>query len=356
MSRKFIPFTKIGQYRQTVRDVQKAAQYQGMDADGNAIMDRTATLPTMEFKGTVKLHGTNAGVGSDDEGLIWAQSRKNVITVEKDNAGFAFFVDSHKDVFDEMHTELRTANNLTDERVIIFGEWCGGNIQKGVALNGLDKMFVIFAVKIAPLDDEADNYYLTEDKWEQLKSPENKIYNINDFESYTVKIDFNEADRARNEMIEIMQKVEKECPVGKAFGRGDNDEDNTTGEGNVWVGWGCDGNRYIFKVKGEEHSASKVKTLAPVDIEKLNSISEFIEFSVTENRLNQAIEQVFTTESKTPDVKSTGDFLRWVVNDITAEEMDTMVENNLEPKDVNKHISAKSRKWFHEFLNKEAGL
>ena len=26
----------------------------------------------------------------------------------------------------------------------IYGEWCGGNIQKGVAINGLNKMFVIF--------------------------------------------------------------------------------------------------------------------------------------------------------------------------------------------------------------------
>jgi hypothetical protein len=32
-----------------------------------------------------------------------------------------------------------------------------------------------------------------------------------------------------------------------------------------------------------------------------------------------------------------GDVIRWVVTDITKE-MDTMVENKIEPKDVNKYI------------------
>jgi hypothetical protein len=34
-----------------------------------------------------------------------------------------------------------------------------------------------------------------------------------------------------------------------------------------------------------------------------------------------------------------GDVIRWVVTDITKEEMDTMVENKIEPKDVNKYVS-----------------
>jgi len=38
--------------------------------------------------------------------------------------------------------------------------------------------------------------------------------------------------------------------------------------------------------------------------------------------------------------------LRWVVNDIIKEEMDTMVKNNIEPKEVNKFISEKTRKMF----------
>ena len=345
---KFIGFTKIGQYRQVIGDVKHTAQFKGMDDDGNMIMDRTATLPTLPFKSTVKLHGTNAGVAMGNDGDMWYQSRKGIITPTKDNAGFAFFADSHKDVFWNMITEIRKKENIHNDDIVVFGEWCGGNIQKGVAINGLDKMFVIFAVKVAPLDDDIPNYYLHEDIWKDYSYPEHNIFNINDYETNIIDIDFNHPDLSRNVMIDIMTEVEKECPVGKAFGR-KLGEDDTTGEGNVWCGW-YNGTRLIFKIKGEKHSVSKVKTLAPVDIEKLNSITSFVDYAVTVNRLNQGIEQVFTTESKTPDMNSTGDFLRWIVNDITSEEMDTMVENKLEPKDVNKAISVFARKWYFNFL------
>jgi len=346
---KFISFSKIGQYRNVIKDVIHTAQYVGMDNDGNIIMNMDADLPTLIFKGTVKLHGTNAGVAMSGDGEMWYQSRKNVITPMKDNAGFAFFADTNKELFKNMIMDIRKKENIVDETIVVFGEWCGGNIQKGVAISGLDKMFVIFAVKVVPTNEEDSNYYLHEDVWAEYTYPDHKIYNINDFETYTVDINFNHPELARNDMIDIMEKVEKECPVGKAFGRGENDDDNTTGEGNVWVGW-YKGNRYVFKIKGEKHSVTKVKTLAPVDVEKIKSIDKFVEYAVTENRLNQGIEQVFTIESKTPDMKQTGDFLRWVVNDVITEEMDTLAENGLEPKEVNKHISVAARKWYFNYL------
>ena len=51
-----------------------------------------------------------------------------------------------------------------------------------------------------------------------------------------------------------------------------------------------------------------------------------------------------------------GDLIRWVVNDIHSEELDTMKENNLEPKDVNKYISNDVRKRFMMHLDNEAGI
>ena len=346
--KKFIGFTKIGQYRQVVRDIMHIAQYQGMDENGEHIMNRGADLPTIPFKGTVKLHGTNAGVAMDGDGEMWYQSRKGIITPTKDNAGFAFFADSNKAIFENFINDIRVNALLTDETVVIFGEWCGGNIQKGVAINGLDKMFVIFAVKVVPIDDEKPNYYIHENNWDNCKAPDNRIYNINDFEHKTIDIDFNNPELSRNVMIDIMSEVEKECPVGKAFGR-KLDEDDTTGEGNVWVGW-YNNVRHIFKVKGEKHSVSKVKVLAPVDIEKINSVNSFVEYVVTANRLEQGIEQVFTSESKTPDMASTGTYLKWVLNDIMSEEMDTLIGNNLEPKDVNKSVMVASRKWYFNYI------
>ena len=360
MKPKFIRFSDIGQFRNVVRNIQQSATYIGTDENGNAMYDNTVKLPTITFTGTVKLHGTNAGVVFSPDGDMWVQSRKHIITPLKDNAGFATFVNSVSSVFDKFNTEIREQNpELKNRTIVFFGEWCGGNIQKGVAISGLPKMFVMFAVKVAELVDDNgevidEAYYLTNDKWKDFSSEDDKIYNINDYAQYSIDIDFENPRVAQEKMIEYVESVERECPVGRAFGRKPG-EDNTTGEGIVWVGW-YDGVRYVFKTKGQKHSSSKVKTLASVDVEKLKSINEFVEYAVTENRLNQAIEQVFTITSTEVDIRKTGDFLRWVVNDIIKEELDTLIENGLEPKDVNRDISKKARIWFMDYINKQVGL
>lgn len=51
-------------------------------------------------------------------------------------------------------------------------------------------------------------------------------------------------------------------------------------------------------MKGEKHSASKVKTLAAVDPERLVNITEFVEYAVTENRLEQGTQKVGLDRTK----------------------------------------------------------
>lgn len=80
-------------------------------------------------------------------------------------------------------------------------------------------------------------------------------------------------------------------------------------------------------------------------MDKLNSIKEFVDYAVTESRFNQAIEKVFGTKENM-DVKKMGDFIRWIINDVIKEETDTMAKNGIEPKDVNKYVSAKAREMF----------
>jgi hypothetical protein len=41
-----------------------------------------------------------------------------------------------------------------------------------------------------------------------------------------------------------------------------------------------------------------------------------------------------------------GEVMRWINEDIIKEETDTLVKNNLEPKDVNKYVSTKVREMF----------
>lgn len=317
-------FTHIKQFRNLISDVNH--EYDGLEK------------PILTFQGTTKLHGTNAGVCYDGNDM-WCQSRKNVITVEKDNSGFAFFVEANKEWFEE------TMKNLYDENYIVslYGEWCGGSIQKGVALNQLSKRFVVFAVKYTNKEDHEDHYYI---KPIISISKERDIYNIWDFKTWQVDIDFNNPGYAQNQIVDWVLEVEKECPFSKEFGV------SGIGEGIVFSCFHENGKReYLFKAKGEKHSASKVKTIAKIDPEVMESINSFVEYSTTENRLNQAIEQVFTIKGEAPRIEKTGDFLRWVIGDILREEIDTMKANNLEPKNVNKFISTKARIWFNEYLD-----
>lgn len=352
----FVSFTKIKDFKSVVRDISHVVSFDGLDAEGKPIYKSPNKIvyPTIRFTGTTKLHGTNASIVKDfNDGSIYYQSRRNIITPTNDNHGFAFFAESRKEIFKEFFNKLsgRISSTKEQPKVSIFGEFCGAKIQKGVAISGLEKMFVIFAVKVI---EGENNYYLPSSFWKDLKSHEDKIYNAYDFKTYELDIDFSKPKDYINILVKYTNEVEEECPVGKYFGR-IKDKDNTCGEGLVWEGW-FEGKRYIFKTKGEKHSSSKVKKIVSIDVEKVNSIREFVEYSVTENRLNQAIEQVFTINSIEPDRKYTGDFLRWLINDITTEEIDVLSENGLEPKEVNKEISKKAKNWFFDYLDSQIGV
>jgi len=336
---KFVKFPSIDQFRTIVKNVRSSASFVGLDENNEPIYDGTRTKPTIEFTGTIKLHGTNAGVGFDGTN-IWAQKRTGIITTEKDNMGFAFFVESNKEVFRKMFENMTFRGKM----IVMYGEWCGSSIQKGVAISELEKKFVIFDVK--SIDEEGEGEWYPVNEVAGLSSPDNKIYNIYDFPYYKLAIDFEHPELAQAQLIKITEEVEKECPFARQFGV------SGVGEGVVWRALHKE-NVHRFKVKGEKHSTSKVKTLAPIDIEKLKSIEAFVEYAVTENRLNQGIEMVFTSNGLDLDIRKMGDFLKWLMGDICKEEMDTMKGNNLEPKDIGKYVSNAGKKWLMEKLNKD---
>jgi len=315
-------YNSIEQFRNVIRKVKENHDYQGKDESGNAIYSHTSDYPTIKFRGTVKIHGTNAAVvkyKSDER--IEFQSRERVLSLEQDNAGFMLAM---------LNTNWIGALERFNfnEYVAVYGEWCGGNIQKGVAINGLPKMFIIFGIKI-------------DDVWIDLRADfqdnENNIYNILQFPTYEMDIDFNNPELSQNKLIELTMAVEEECPVGKFFGV------SGIGEGIVWTS--VDNEDFKFKSKGEKHSASKVKTLNAVDTESLEGLKEFVDLAVTENRLEQGI-QYLTEMGFSLDQKSTGQFLGWMVKDVIKEETDTIVANQFDAKKVKSAVSNKARIWF----------
>lgn len=336
--KKHISYPKIQQFRNVVTDLNHHISFTGLDNDGNAIYDHSIEKPTVTFKGTVKLHGTNASVCFNVENGFWSQSRSNIITPEKDNAGFAFFAETHKEAFMHLIETVMDEDDNIDESctVSIYGEWAGKGIQKGVGISELDKAFYLLGAKISKLGHEDHVSYWVDSS--SLRSDEDRIYNIEDFGTYSVDVDFNTPQLSQNKFTEITEAVEKECPVAKILGI-----EGGLGEGVVWTAE-YKNNSYKFKVKGEKHSVTKVKTLASVDVEKLNSIQEFVSYAVTKNRFDQAIENTFGKDEL--DIRKMGDLIRWMVGDITSEELDTMAKNNLEPKDVNKYIAQRAKEMF----------
>lgn len=342
--KKHISYPSIEQFRNVCSSIVRQATFEGLNAENNPIYNPGATKPIITFEGTVKLHGTNAGVSYNYNDGIWAQSRENIITAQKDNAGFAFFVDTHTNAFLSLFDKLVTNNDLdlNFKTLTIFGEWVGKGIQKGVAVSNLEKSLFIFGAKVSHPTDEQVSYWIdTAD----LRSPTDNIFNVRDYGVFNIDIDFNMPQLSQNNLIDLTVAIENECPIGKAFGF------EGTGEGIVFVGM-YKGSIHSFKSKGEKHSISKVKVLNPVDTEKLNSIADFVEYAVTENRFEQGIKIIFGEDK--PDVKGIADLMRWFINDIIKEESDTMANNNLEPKEIGKYVSNKVRGMFFDLLNKEA--
>lgn len=345
--KKLIKYSKTHQFREVVSSINRQVTYIGLDENGEAIYDKSIEKPIVEFKGTVKLDGSNCSVSYNSINNIWTQTKENIITVDVDHYGFSFFVEKNKNIFNGFFNKIAEENGVDTSvlNITIFGEWVGNEIQKRTAISKLSKRFFIFGVKISkPFDVVFKSYWVDSS---QLKSVDNLIFNVNDYKTFSVDVDFNNPQECLDKMIVSTKEVGEKCPIADSFGV------DGIGEGIVYTGE-FKGSRYLFKVVDKRHSVVKVKKEVTVDVEKLNSIQEFVEYSMTENRFNQAIESIFGVGEL--DIKRTGDLMRWIISDIASEEMDTMIENGLEPKEVNKYISNKARNMFLTKINNSLNL
>jgi hypothetical protein len=352
-----IEFPSINQFRSVIKHVKDNCAYVGKDEAGEAIFDLSKPLPTLSFKGTVKLHGTNAGIVYDvATKTISYQSRSRELYIGSDNAGFMLAMSKYEPQFFNNFNEI-IENELSYgydiAKVIVFGEWCGKGVQTGVAISEVPKMFVVFATKYIFTDGTTEWISIFEEDSDDCQHEIPNMYYIDEVGPvYTMDIDFNYPELAQNKMIDLTLAVEEECPVGKHF------EVSGVGEGIVWTcvtpGW--ETSEMWFKVKGEKHSVSKVRTLAAVDVEAVESIRQFVDATVSEARLEWAVWNLIHEQLKSVEMSSMGDFIRTVYNDILKEEMDTIVASQLDPKKLGGPISNKARPWFINKVNSGVGL
>lgn len=319
--RDVIKFCSIGQFRNFI----KTMQYLGWRK--------------INLIGTVKIHGTNSSVGLDlKDNSLFYQSRNRVLSLDDDNYDFAKYIEDNKTEFLKIFNEIKNKINTEKyDSIIIYGELAGKGIQNKVAVSQIDRFFAPFSI-IGVNKDTVDELDVKLSINESIR-----FYPVETFGVYNVQLDLDNVHLAQQEIKDLTISIENECPVGKYFGI------SGTGEGIVFTD---ETKQYSFKSKGEKHSVSKVKVIADVDIEKINKIKDFIDYSVTENRLNQGIEYL-KEMNKELDISSMGDFLRWLANDVLKEEQDVITENGLDNdlKAIMKSVSSKGRKWFMDKIN-----
>ena len=344
--KKHISFPSIEQFRNVIANINRQFNFVGLDDNNEPIYDQRLPKPVLTFTGTVKLHGTNAGVCYNAIDGFWAQSRENIITPEQDNAGFAFFAENNKAIFTDFSLKLAEKHgvDLNDNTISIFFEWAGSGIQKNVGISNIKKSAFVIGVKITPHVETDEERKIKSAYWvdsSYIKHPEKNIYNILDFPTYEIEIDFNHPELSVNKILDLTLEVEESCPVSKQLGV------EGIGEGIVFS---CQykGDVIRLKSKGDKHAGkSKVKTLKPVDDSKIAKLIELADKITPEWRLDQMLTSTFNLLNNGElDIKRLGEYIKNVNSDIVKEELQTISDAGVEFKDVVKYTSEISKKYF----------
>jgi tRNA-binding EMAP/Myf-like protein len=297
----------------------------------------TNTERKLSYVSKVKLHGTNAAIQIHPNGDIICQSRTEILSLTKDYKGFAKWASDNNEYFQKL---------VGKELVILYGEWCGTGIEKGVALSQIGKkIFAVFAIQYGGMFD-------INPKTIRNFLPENdNVYVIPFFNS--IHLDFaNLLDAQIQEMNSWVHQVEMCDPFVKEFfdisGLGEglvfyplpdnvdiNSEDKILIERSFYKD-------YVFKAKGEKHKVVKHKDPVQIDPEVAKSIEEFVDLFVTENRLEQIFNKV---ELK---LENTGKFLKLFSEDVLKESTAELDASKLTWKDVSAAVSVKARNWWME--------
>ncbi len=327
-----------------------------------------------------KLHGSNAAIQVRFDGpfstkqknyQVLAQSRSRIISSGDDNMGFARWMEDTMDswdwpglesIYSLAHTEKEILKTDNFPPITIFGEWCGKGIMKGVAISEIDtKVFCVFAVVIGDHKDDNAWVIIEPGQIETLIPihPEIKVIPYLSFVfgneegepivSDYISIDFNNPlDKIVELMNTLVEDVEACDPFVKAeFGI------KGLGEGIVFYPM-IDGvpfikrhffSNLIFKAKGEKHKVTKQREAVQIDPEVMASISEFVQKTVTETRLEQGVREVGRGELDF-DMKKIGPFLAWIGQDIKRETVDELEASKLNWKAVQKNVTTEARTWY----------
>jgi len=295
---------------------------------------------SVKYGAKIKLHGTNAAVRISAKGDVVAQGRNRDIFVGEDQFGFAGFVDKNDSDWRVAATKFLTALSLQRDDVVVHGEWAGPGIQKKDAVSTLaKKYFFIFAVQVG------DAMYTDPDVIEAAVPDLDNLLVLPWFIEVPNMMNFADASLCdyfaswANRQANIIG--ERDPFIEEIFGV------EGPGEGLVFVpmAQGIDRNVYsalTFKAKCEGHGA-KAGPAVVRDLVIPKGVEDFVKTFVTEARCEQAVSEgcggIATLEK-------TGDFLKWIGQDVAKESGEELSEMDLEWKQVQKYVITAAKLWF----------
>lgn len=294
----------------------------------------------VQYGAKIKLHGTNAAVRITENGEVVAQGRNRDLFVGEDQFGFAGFVDKNDSDWRVAATDFLTAMGLQRDDVVVHGEWAGPGIQKKDAVSKLSqKYFFVFAVQVgdAMYTDPAVIEEAMPDLDNLMVLPWFiEVPNMMNFADASLCDYFASwADRQAN-LIGVQDPF-----IFEIFGI------DAPGEGLVFVPMdqGIDRNLYsalTFKAKCADHGA-KAGPAVVRDLVIPDGVEDFVKTFVTEARCEQAVAEgcggIATLEK-------TGDFLKWMGQDVVKESVEELSDMGLEWKQVQKYVITASKLWF----------
>jgi hypothetical protein len=285
-------------------------------------------FPTVRYRAKVKLHGTNAAVQATPEG-VFAQSRTQILTPQADYKGFAAWVKRHEAFF------AQRAHS------VVFGEWCGLGIEKGMAISQVPtKLFVVFAIQLGDriVDEPAEiRSHLGAEIPPEL--------HVLPWDGDEFTLDFGDEaalERVTATLNARIEVVEREDPWVKAqFGI------SGLGEGLVLypiagATSSVPASTLMFKAKGEKHRTVHAKAAVQVEATAAGSVDAFVALVVTEARLAQGVAAVGGDRNP----KQTGAFITWIAGDVVKECAAELEAAGLTWTQVDKAVRAFARIWF----------
>ena len=287
------------------------------------------TKPVIDFLGTVKLDGTHCDIVIGHDTLRF-QSRNKIISTADDNIGCCVFLEPRTG---HLIATVRKRFPNFKEYIMLSGEYCSSKICKKVALRNLPKMFVLFGVCI-------DGVWQSKETYRDISDVSNTIYNIYDFPTWTITIDFNDPYAHQDTLDTLTKEVGTACPFARQLGV------EGVGEGIVWVPVDENIPTMWFKTKSEryveEHKVPIVKISG-------DDVKPYAIAWVHPGRLEQGMDYMREMRIE-PTIRTMSTFRDWVSADILREEQDVIEKNEIHVKNLMREINTLCVAWYKQSI------